>query len=248
MTAPTILINEAAFVPQKHNFSQIFDHAPFLGLEKIPKCHCNGWSIIPYKAEGDGFQCDALCEKGFTWTFYFHNQPAPVDWVQKGYSPLHSRELVMFDQLEEKYHNCWFDNFNLSAKFAKASFAHRNKIRISGPMRKSGRGLPRKTSPAEICAVHGTVKAAVLVGDEELPDLVAVCYYDQKPVHFLSMICESIKWIECQKEGYCVETEQVETIKFLHLNINSSYNHDMGGVDIADQLHNYYRFDHWSRQ
>ena len=102
-----------------------------------------------------------------------------------------------------------------------------------------------KTSPAEICAVHGT---AVLVGDEELPDLVAVCDYDQKPVHFLSMICESIKWIECHKEGYCVETEQVETIKFLHLNINSSYNHDMGGVDIADQLHNYYRFDHWSRQ
>ena len=102
-----------------------------------------------------------------------------------------------------------------------------------------------KTSPAEICAVHGT---AVLVGDEELPDLVAVCDYDQKPVHFLSMICESIKWIEYHKEGYCVETEQVETIKFLHLNINNSYNHDMGGVDIADQLHNYYRFDHWSRR
>ena len=37
MTAPTIPINEAAFVPQKHNFSQIFDHAPFLGLENISK-------------------------------------------------------------------------------------------------------------------------------------------------------------------------------------------------------------------
>ena len=44
MTAPTIPINEAAFVPQKHNFSQIFDHAPFLGLEKIPKRHHNGQS------------------------------------------------------------------------------------------------------------------------------------------------------------------------------------------------------------
>ena len=97
----------------------------------------------------------------------------------------------------------------------------------------------RKTSHAEIHAVHGTVKAAVLVGDEEVPDLVAVSYYDQKPVHFLSMICESIKWIECHKEVYCVETEQVETMKFLHLNINDSYNHDMCGVDIADQLRNY---------
>ena len=36
-TAPTIPINEAAFVPQKHNFSQIFDHAPFLGLKKNSK-------------------------------------------------------------------------------------------------------------------------------------------------------------------------------------------------------------------
>ena len=36
MTAPTIPINDAAFVPQKHNFSQIFDCAPFLGLEKVP--------------------------------------------------------------------------------------------------------------------------------------------------------------------------------------------------------------------
>ena len=90
--------------------------------------------------------------------------------------------------------------------------------------------------------------AAVLVGDEEVPDLVAVSYYDQKPVHFLSTICESIKCIECHKEVYCVETEQVETMKFLCLNINNSYNHDMGGVDIADQLHSYYRFDHWSRQ
>ena len=26
----------------------------------------------------------------------------------------------------------------------------------------------------------------------EMPDLVAVSYYDQKPVHFLSTICESI--------------------------------------------------------
>ena len=160
----------------------------------------------------------------------------------------------MFDQLEEKYHNCWFDNLYLSAKFAKASFAHRNKIRCLGPMRKSGRGLPKcvlkeeKTSPAEICAVHGMVKAAVLVGDEEVPDLVAVSYYDQKPVHFLSTICESIKWIECHKEVYCVEIEHVEMMKFLHLYINNSYNHDMGGADIADQLCNYYRFDHWSRQ
>ena len=32
---------------------------------------------ITYKAEGDGFQCDAICNSGFTRTFYFRNQKAP---------------------------------------------------------------------------------------------------------------------------------------------------------------------------
>jgi len=30
---------------------------------------------IDYKNEGDGFQTDSLCSDGYTWTFYFHNQP-----------------------------------------------------------------------------------------------------------------------------------------------------------------------------
>ena len=160
----------------------------------------------------------------------------------------------MFDQFETKFHNCWFDNLYLSAKFARAAYVHKQKIRISGPTRKSGRGLPscvlqeEKKTPNEIRAVRGTVKAAVLDGDPDVPNLVAVSYYDQKPVHFLSTICESIHWIQCQKQVYCSETQQLETLKFLRLNVNNDYNHDMGGVDIADQLRNYYRFDHWMRK
>ena len=59
------------------------------------------------------------------------------------------------------------------------------------------------------------MKAAVLDGDPDVPNLVAVSYYDQKPVHFLSTICESIHWIQCQKQVYCSETQQLETLKFL---------------------------------
>ena len=44
---------------------------------------------IMYKAEGDGFQGDAICDSGYTWTFYFRHQPAPQKWCQLGYSPLH---------------------------------------------------------------------------------------------------------------------------------------------------------------
>ena len=92
------------------------------------------------------------------------------------------------------------------------------------------------------------MKAAVFDGDPDVPNFAAFSYYDQKPVHFLSTICESIHWIQCQKQVYCSETQQLEMLNFLRLNANNDYNHDMGGVDIADQLRNYYRFDHWKRK
>jgi len=44
---------------------------------------------ITYKAEGDGFQCDAICKDGYTWTFYFPNKAAPKKWLDKGLSALH---------------------------------------------------------------------------------------------------------------------------------------------------------------
>ena len=40
---------------------------------------------ITYKDEGDGFQCDAICDSGFTWTFYFRNHKAPREWTSKGF-------------------------------------------------------------------------------------------------------------------------------------------------------------------
>ena len=43
---------------------------------------------------------------------------------------------------------------------------------------------------------------------------------------------------------FCVKTEQVENMKFLCLNINDDYNHDMGGCDRVDQLRIYYSL--WS--
>jgi hypothetical protein len=209
---------------------------------------------ITYKNEGDGFQCDAVCDSGYTYTFFFRNQPPPKKYIDMGLSPLHSRVMAMFDQLKDAYHNCWFDNLYLSARFAHAAFIHPKKVRISGPTRKSGRGLPQGViqeevkTPSQLRAVRGTVKAAVLVGDPSVPDLVAVSFYDQKPVHFLSTICTSIKWIQLERQVYNVETDKCETMKFLRLNFNDAYNRDMGAVDISDQLRNTYRFDHWMRK
>ena len=35
---------------------------------------------ILYKKEGDGFQCDAVGEDGYTYCFYFRNEPLPIQY------------------------------------------------------------------------------------------------------------------------------------------------------------------------
>jgi hypothetical protein len=209
---------------------------------------------VTYKNEGDGFQCDALCQDGFTYSFFFRNHPAPKKYTTKGLSPLHARVMALFDTLETKFHRIGLDNLYNSAKFARAAYLHEMKVCVSGVTRKGMRGLPDCVLQEEAknkkmqMLVRGTVKAAVLKGDPNCPNLVATSVYDTKPVHFLSMSCDSIKWIMKTREVYCVDTKKLETIRFLRLNINDDYNAGMGHVDVSDQLRNYYRMDHWSRK
>ena len=66
--------------------------------------------------------------------------------------------------------------------------------------------------------VKGTVKAAFLQGNKECPDLVASSIYDKKPVHFLSMVCTEIKWVEKIRRVYNVDTGLIKTMKFLRMN------------------------------
>ena len=74
---------------------------------------------INYKREGDGFQCDALCSDGYTFTFFFRNQPSPKKWIEKGLSPLHSRCMALIEQLPNKYHKIYIDNLYSSARFTR---------------------------------------------------------------------------------------------------------------------------------
>lgn len=208
---------------------------------------------ITYKKEGDGFQCDALCQDGYTYCFYFRNEPPPRQYKKEGFSPLHSRVLALFDNLHDEYHRCGMDNLYMSARFARAAFNHPKKVMVSGVTRKGMRGLPKcviqeeQKSQKDQRKTRGTVKAAVLVGDDKCPNLIAASVYDTKPVHFLSMSCEEIKWIEKVRQVFNVDSGVVEFMKFLRLNVNDDYNFLMGHVDISDQLRHYYRFDIWLR-
>ena len=83
------------------------------------------------------------------------------------------------------------------------------------------RGVPKYVVQKEVknrkqqISVRGTVKAAVLEGDPDCPNLVASSVYDAKPVHYLSMVSEKIKWVEIVKDYYNVDNGEVEQIKFL---------------------------------
>jgi hypothetical protein len=92
----------------------------------------------------------------------------------------------------------------------------------------------------EQMAVRGTVKAAVLIGDPGCLDLVATSVYDSKPVHFLSMICQSIEWIIKERSVFNVDTGRVKYMQFLWLNHVNDYNYGMGHVDVSNQLRNFY--------
>ena len=208
---------------------------------------------ITYKAEGDGFQCDALCQDGWTHQVYFRNDPAPPEYLKMGLSPLHARVLWLFACVKDRWHICGLDNLYNSAKFCRVAFVH-SKVLLNGVTRKGMRGLPKcvlqeeKKKRSDVLAVRGTVKAAVLCNDPELPDLVASSVYDTKPVHFLSTCCESIKWIVKERLTFNVDTGKTEIMRFLRLNQNDFYNFSMGSVDVSDQLRTSYPFDHsWLR-
>jgi len=207
---------------------------------------------ITYKKEGDGFQCDALCDAGFTYSVFFRNEPPPPQYVRRGFSPLHTRSLWLFDQLKDSFHRVWVDNLYMSAKFGKGAYNGNNKVLVAGVTRTKDRGLPNMVikeavKEKDVTTTRGTVKAAVLEGDPTCPEMVALSIYDSKPVHFLTMIAESIEWIEKTREVWNKVTRRMQPIEFLRVNVNDDYNNKMNAVDVADQLRNQYRMDHWLR-
>jgi hypothetical protein len=96
---------------------------------------------ITYKAEGDGFQNDALCQDGYTYQFYFRNKLEPTYWKKKGLSPFY-RVMALYDTSKDKYNHCVMDSLYNSATFCRASFTHPNNVLIHHVTRKGRHGIP----------------------------------------------------------------------------------------------------------
>jgi len=107
----------------------------FQGIHKDKRC-------ITYTTEGGGFQYNALCDKGFCYQFYFCNDPAPKQYTETDFLPLHSKVMSLFDSLEEDYHCCGMDNLYHSTTFYKHACTHIRKIKVHGVARKVMRGIP----------------------------------------------------------------------------------------------------------
>jgi hypothetical protein len=208
---------------------------------------------INYKDEGDGFLTDSIADSGYTYCFFFRNQPAPAHYVRQGYSPTHARVLHLFDLLPSKNHIIGLDNLFMSAKLCIGAYKGKNQVQIHGVVRKNGRGVPScvlqefQKNPKEADKVRGTIKAAVLDNDPGCPSVICVSYYDSKDVYFMSTSATEIKWVEKERRVYHKEEQKVVKMKFLRPKIVDDYNNGMNKVDQADQLRSVYRFDLWTR-
>ena len=209
---------------------------------------------ITYKKEGDGYQCDAVCEEGYTYSFYFRHGDAPEtpeNLKQFNLSPTARRVIYLLRQLPNQWTHCFMDNLFNSRKLYSA--AYQIGALCHGVCRTNGRGLceetVQKVEPdiAKARKLHGTTKAAVLMDDPLCPDLICCSVYDTKPVHLLTTCAEYIDWTEMKRTVFDPAMNKTVPMKFLRLNLIDMYNNNMNSVDLADQLRNHYRFNHWLR-
>ena len=208
---------------------------------------------INYKKEGDGFQADTICCDGYTFTFYFRNQPVSNNWTSQGFSPLYARVLDMVSQLPGKCYTLGMDNLYNSVKLSKKLWDMPQKVMAHGVIRANGRGVPSCIKQAEVTKrealanVRNTLTAAKIVGAQDNTPIVCACIYDQKPVYVISNACLNVTWVEKKRKVYHPEDNSMVDCPFHRLNLIDFYNNNMGSVDMADQLRLQYRVDHWLR-
>ena len=135
---------------------------------------------ISYKKEGDGFQCDAVCDDGYTFAFYFrHGDPPtlPAEFKDSDLSPTAQRVVWLALRLPNLWSRIYMDNLFNSRKLFTALY--RAKCLAHGVVRTTGRGLPpsvrqlEEKNLKEAMKLWGRTMAAKLVNSKDCPDLFA---------------------------------------------------------------------------
>ena len=133
---------------------------------------------------------------GYTYTFFFLNQPAPHTYLDQYLCPLHARVMALLDQFMSKNHTIGMENIYISAKFVRFGWRHSYHFIFHGVAREKGKGVPsclfqkKETSKIAHTKARWTLKVATLKGDPSIPGIVALSLYDSKPLYFMSNACE----------------------------------------------------------
>ena len=199
-----------------------------------------------FKRLGDGIQTDCIADDGYTWDFYFCNEPVDKEMLAKGNCPMHCCLLHMYGNLQDSGHGCKMDNLFNSVKLVCSTYSLDKPVLIHGVLRKSGRGAPPCIMQEEqtgkwVEAARGTVIAAVLKGDSQSSNLVIASCYDQKPFYMISHSIEEVTWIEHTKQVWSSVLRRKVDFKFLWWALSDDYNYEMNDNDVADQLCLVYR-------
>ena len=153
----------------------------------------------------------------------------------------------------DEYHQVRFDNLYMSAKFSLGFLNHPKKVMIKGVSRNISRGVPMKILHQEVTkkyminSVKETVKVCVFKGVRALAtcELAACSVYDTKPVHFFSIFCDNITWLNKTRRTWYKSTSTMILGHFVCLEINYLYKMNMDNIDISDQLRVRYRPYRW---
>ena len=107
------------------------------------KCRHVDTMRISYKNEGDRFQVDALCDRGYNYAFFMRSEVVPKKYTSMGLSPFYARVFSLFLTICNKLHEVHLHNLYMSAKFAHLSYTHQNCVKVQGVCRTGGQGIPR---------------------------------------------------------------------------------------------------------
>jgi hypothetical protein len=80
---------------------------------------------ISYKREGDGFQCDALCNSGYMYSFWFrHGAPPDLgpEFKHLELSPTAQRNVWLASRLPNEWTRIYMDNLFNSVKLFQALY------------------------------------------------------------------------------------------------------------------------------
>ncbi len=177
---------------------------------------------ISYKREGGGFQCNAVCNGGYTYSFYFRHGPPPnvgEQYKHLDLSPTARRVVWLASRLPNQWTRIYMDIlFNLQKLFTALHIAE---ALAHGVARTNGRGVPpsiiqkeeKNKDRAE--KLRGTTLATKLHDSDACLDLFAVLVYDTKPVHIISTAAKCVEWIVKEKEVWSDRIKKKAMMKYL---------------------------------